>query len=335
MKRHVIIAATVMWIWASLSCVLAGDTPPPDRREIESNPETQRLLLEVVAALATIDRTNYQEWVQVQMHVATLMETAGQDRKNILREILCLMTYERERWAPGRGPDLRLIFAYFNFTRQEVVEVVKPYLETTDEHLLQGAVQILHGTVYGTWEKYHRSMLYDIEKAKETDGKSIQQSSSATLLADTSATAHAFYSSLDMPVTNLPPGCTRSDLSPVEKNPRPLIMSFGKGIKAFCEGVFPGLLDYTQVREMFVLSFKEIKEKNENNIGIYGWRLASQEAAEALLNKALARFATRKEHMKLWRYKDIVILLGSNDGVSDVCFHRFQEHVEKILSSNK
>lgn len=335
-KQRTLVA--VMGIWASVSCCSAVDLPRPEVKEIESNLIVQNRLLEVASSFAMVV-TNYQDWVQVEKEVAALMKAAGQDRKNILREMLYLMTYERERWPPGHGPHLMEVLAYFNFTRQEVVAVVKPYLESTDDRLVEVSVQILYNTVNGTWEKYHRSMLSGIEKVKAKDGNPLQSSPEITLNAGTNAPVHDLYDlylSLDVPLAELPMGCVHSGLSPVEKTPRPLVISTERKIKNFCEGFyekdFSSLLDYAAIREVFVLSFKD---KDENKIGICGWRLMSPESADALFKKASAKHASRAERMKFWLYKDLVVMLFRGDGVTDACIGKFQEHVERTLNKAK
>jgi hypothetical protein len=152
----------------------------------------------------------------------------------------------------------------------------------------------------------------------------------ASLQAGSNDTARQFYARFDLPATHLPAGCSPSDLSPVEKTARPLVLASAKHIKSFCEEDFPDLLDYSVTREMFILSFKE-----KNDIGIYGWRLASPETASALFAKGSAKYSTRTNQMKLWLHKDFVVLLWRDDGVTDACFKRFEDHVRGILDNDK
>lgn len=152
----------------------------------------------------------------------------------------------------------------------------------------------------------------------------------ASLRLSSNDTARQFYARFDLSVADLPAGCSPSDLSPIEKTTRPLVLVSEKHIKSFCEEGFPDLLDYSKTREMFILSFKE-----KNDIGIYGWRLASPETASALFAKGSAKYSTRTNQMKLWLHKDFVVLLWRDDGVSDSCFQRFEEHVREILENDK
>lgn len=151
-----------------------------------------------------------------------------------------------------------------------------------------------------------------------------------TLMAATNVPVNRVYESFDMAVAELPAGCVPSDLSPKEKTSRPFVLSTEKHIKAFCEGDLPGLLDYTATKEMFILCFRE-----KNEVGIYGWRLASPESAKALFAKASAKFAGRAVDMKLWVNDDVVVLLWRDKGVTDVCFQAFQDHVTRTIQRTK
>jgi hypothetical protein len=152
----------------------AADTTKSEPKELKSNPKIQEQLILVAHSLAKPGKS-YQEWLQIEKEYAKLMEAAGQDKKNILTELLYISTYERERHWQGGPPDLMSLLAYCNFTKEEVVAVVKPLLDTKDDRLLKGAVQILYNTVNGTWENYHRSLLGDIEKAKKDNEKTSQK----------------------------------------------------------------------------------------------------------------------------------------------------------------
>ena len=152
----------------------------------------------------------------------------------------------------------------------------------------------------------------------------------ATVSAATNAPVSRAYDAFDMPVADLPEGCAPSDLSPKEKTSRPLVLSTEKHIRAFCEGELPGLLDYAATREMFILCFKE-----KDEVGIYGWRLATAESANALFAKASKEFAGRTADMKLWVNSDVVVLLWRDKGVTDSCFLAFQDHVTRTMKKIK
>jgi hypothetical protein len=171
MRKYI---ATILVLTIGLFQASAADTTRSEPKELKSNPKTQEQLILVAHSLAK-PRKSYQEWLQIEKEFSKLLEAAGQDKKNILTELLYITTYERERHWEGGPPDLMSLLAYCNFTKEEVVAVVKPLLDTKDDQLLKGSVQILYNTVNGTWENYHRSILSDIEKAKKGDEKLLQK----------------------------------------------------------------------------------------------------------------------------------------------------------------
>lgn len=151
-----------------------------------------------------------------------------------------------------------------------------------------------------------------------------------TLPASTNSPITGTYATFDMPAAELPAGCVPSDLSPKEKTSRPLVLSAEQHIRAFCEEDLHGLLDYAATKEMFILCFKE-----KNEVGIYGWRLASPESANALFTKASAKYEERAADMKLWVNNEIVVLLWRDKGVTDACFQTFQEHVARTINKTQ
>jgi hypothetical protein len=166
--RYIILAAIALGVIAASWLAIRA-------RPLRSNPDIQDQLVLVANSLVKPGKS-YQDWLQIEKQFAKLMEAAGQDRKNILREMLYISTYERERrWQGGRGPDMAHLLAYCNFTKEEVVAVVKPLLDTKDDRLRKGALQILRDTEFGTWGNYHRSILGDIEQAKKADDNTSQK----------------------------------------------------------------------------------------------------------------------------------------------------------------
>jgi len=152
---------------------------------------------------------------------------------------------------------------------------------------------------------------------------------SVPLWATTNATPASVYTRYDVATTNLPPGCVLANCSPYGRSPRPYVTATEKDIRFISQMSIGALVDYSQTREMFVLCFKE-----KGDIGIYGWRLASADAAQAMLTKVAAKYPNDPT-VSVWRTGDVVVMLWREDRVTASCFEYFKRHIERVVASDK
>jgi hypothetical protein len=135
-------------------------------------------------------------------------------------------------------------------------------------------------------------------------------------------TEYGLLAQLSLPKDKLPEGCEIRD-DPKKRVKNRSIITDPKVLGAVIDD-FDGLFDLETLEAAYLAVYKE-----KNELGVFGWRFRTADAATAAHKKLKQQFAKESERTRLWLMNKDVVWLWRDPGTTDECF----EHFEKFLQA--